>query len=74
MLDYSPNQHRMMPRMMKHYQAMLQHLDMDIDETGDEVGMVVRACGDSEWMYVCHSGFLELTGDSVDARTRCLGC
>ena len=53
---------------------MLHHLDIDMGEAGDEVGVVVRACGDSEWMYVCHPGFSELTGDSIDAWTCCLGC
>ena len=45
----------------------LQHLDIDVGEAGDDVGVVVRACGDREWMYVCRSGFSELTGDSIDA-------
>ena len=35
----------------------LQHLDIDIGEARDDVGVVVKACGDSEWMYAYRSGF-----------------
>ena len=57
MLDCSPSRRRTTPRMMKRFQDVLQrsitlqHLDIDVGEAGDEVGVVVRACGDSEWMY-----------------------
>jgi hypothetical protein len=46
----------------------LQHLDIDVGEAGEEVGVVVRACGESE-CYVCMLRFffvfLELIGETA---------